>query len=243
MRPGFLWPVTDHDDVKFQDQPQLPPAAYQEEQASLSMMQLVTGINQYVTGGPGANTNETATGASLFTQSASRLLQVKATLIHNLTWQRTFEQWGMLTKQFLRRPVEIRVVGPNGTIDWVIAGPEEVNADYDIRIEAGDESITKQQDRADKIAFLNAVAPFVQMGVVNLQPILVALAEDFGFANPEAVVNAATPPRAAPFTANGGGGPPGGGSSPFILGTNGGAQGVPQLAPQPPGSLIYGNQQ
>lgn len=246
MRPGFLWPVTDHDDVKFQDQPQLPPAAYQEEQASLSMMQLVTGINQYVTGGPGANTNDTATGASLFTQSASRLLQMKATVIHNLTWQRTFEQWAMLTKQFLRRDQEIRVVGPGGTIDWLTVGPEVVNADYDVKIEAGDESITKQQDRADKIAFLNAVAPFVQMGVVNLQPILKALAADFGFSDPDAVVNAATqPPQAAPFTPNGGGGPPPvqGPSSPFILGTNGGAQGVPQLAPQPLGSLYSGNQQ
>jgi hypothetical protein len=151
----------------------------------------------------------------------------------------------MLTKQFLKRDIAVRVVGPGGQVDWATVGPQDADADFDVRIQAGDESVTKQQDRADKIAFLNAVLPLAQAGIVNFQPILIALAEDFGFPNPEAIVSAATqagPPPAAPFTTNGGGSPPGG-SSPFILGTNGGAAGVPQLAPQPLSSILQGNQQ
>ncbi len=241
MRPGGIIPVTDHDDVRPLDQPALPPEAYHEEESAIQMMQLVTGINQYVTGSPGgAAASQTATGASLFTQNASRLLQLKAGLIHNLTWQRTFEQWGMLCKQFVRRPVEIRVVGEGGVVDWMKVGPAEVNADYDIRIEAGDEAITRQQDRADKIAFLNAVAPFAQMGLVNYTPILKALAEDFGFPNADEIVQAAMQqPQAAPF---GGQQQLPQGPAPFTLGQNGGAGGVSALAPHPAMSVLRGNQ-
>ena len=241
MRPGFLWPVTDHDDVKFQDQPQLPQSAYEEDNQLLSRMQLVSGINQYVTGSPGGAAAEqtTATGASLFTQSASRLLQLKAGVIHNQTWQRTFEQWGMLTKQFLRRPQELRIVGPSGTIDWVTVGPGDVNQDFDIRIIAGDESITKQQDRADMIAFLNAVAPLIPTGAVNFQPILIHLAESFGLPNPESIIQQMQQaPQAAPYT----NGQQPQGPQPFTLGQNGGAGGVSALAPHPLGSIMSGNQ-
>ncbi len=240
MRPGGIIPVTDHDDVRMIEFPPLPAEAYHEEESAIQMMQLVTGINQYVTGA-NANANETATGASLFTQNASRLLQLKASVIHNQTWQRTFEQWGMLCKQFVRRPVQVRIVGEGGTVQWMNVGPAEVNADYDIRIQAGDESITKQQDRADMIAFLNSVAPFAQMGIVNFQPLFRKLAEDFGFPNPDEIVQAAMqPPQAAPF--GGGQQQIGSGPSPFTLGQNGGALGTPHLAPHPLASVLQGNQ-
>ncbi len=166
-------------------------------------------------------------------------------MVHNLTWQRTFEQWGELCKQFVRRPVQVRIVGDGGTVSWATAGPADVNADYDIRIQAGDESITKQQDIASLTALLNAAAPYAQLGVVNVIPIFRHLAELSGIPNPDEIIAAATqgPPPAAPF---GNGQPPpqiGAGPAPFLLGgQNGGAQGVPHLAPHPLSSIISGHQ-
>ena len=114
MRPAFLWPVTDHDDVHFQDQPPLPPEAYQEEETLLGRLQYVTGITPYITGAQAGtgSTRRPRPGSRLLQESASRLLTFKANQIRMNVWQRTFEQWADLTKQFLTAEQDIRIVGP-----------------------------------------------------------------------------------------------------------------------------------
>lgn len=241
LRPGWQFVVNDHDDVQFHSPPPLQPEAYKETDTILELMQYVTGINQYTTGS-GDNSSQTATTASLFTQAASRLLSFKAAIIHQRTWQRTFEQWGMLTKQFLKRDMAVRIIGPGGIPSWVLVGPEEVNGDFDIRIEAGDDDANKSQARADAVAFANVMIPYIQEKVVDPKPIVRQLAVAFNIPNPEALFMPAAPPPpvAAP------GVPqlqPGQSATPpFTLGQNGGAVGINALRPHPPASLLAGNQ-
>lgn len=235
IRPAWQFRVNDHDDIMFHNPPPLNPEAYKETETILELAQYVTGINQYVTGA-GTNSGETATTTSLFTEAASRLLTFKAGIIHQRTWQRTFEQWGMLTKQFLRRDQEVRITGPGGVVDWKLIGPDEVNGDFDVRIEAGDEAATKAQERADLISLLNALNPLIQEGLVDPKVIVVKLGKAFGIQNPEALLKPPTPqPVAAPTPL---GAPP----TPFTLGQNGGANGRSALRPHPLASIISGNQ-
>jgi hypothetical protein len=79
LRPRFKWPVSDHDDIRpFEVQP-LPPEAYEEENALLARMQLITGINPYISGADLQSVDQnTATGVTALQEVASRLLRFKA---------------------------------------------------------------------------------------------------------------------------------------------------------------------
>jgi len=234
MRPAFLWPVNDHDDVKFQDAPPLPPEAYQEEETLLGRLQYVTGITPYVTGASGTGVDQnTATGVSLLQESASRLLTFKANQIRMNVWQRTFEQWADLTRQFLTQEQDVRILGPGAVPTWVKMGPQQVYGDFDIRIQAGDESLSRQQERSEAIALLNALAPYAQAGLIDLHPLLKRVAEAFDMKDTSVLFPQAQPqtPPAAP---NGNGNQAPTGPTPFTL-VGGG------LGPQLAQGVIAGN--
>lgn len=188
MRPAFLWPVTDHDDVKFQDAPPLPSEAYQEEETLLGRLQYVTGVTPYITGSSGTGVDQnTATGVSLLSESASRLINFKANEIRLRTWQRTFEQWSDLTKQFLTEQMALQIEGPDNQKTWVGIGPDEIVGEYDVRILAGNESLARQQERSEITAALNVLAPFAQQGLVNIQPLLEKFADAYGLSDRSAL--------------------------------------------------------
>jgi hypothetical protein len=246
-RPSFMWIVGDHDDVRFQEPPPLPPEAYRETETMLSELQYVTGITPYVSGSSGSAQGidqNTATGVSLLTESASRLLQFKAKQIHDRTWQRTFEQWAALTKQYLRQPQAVRIEGPDQTVSWQRLGPDEVNGDFDVRIEAGDEAASRAQERSDAVALLNAFAPYVQLGVVDPKILVEKVGQAYGITNPEALLKTQPAQTAAPQPTGAAAGqppiPPGGPPPPNQLGGSSLAAGSP-LGLQPAGNVLNGN--
>jgi hypothetical protein len=233
MRPAFLWPVQDHDDVQFHDAPQLPPEAYQEEETLLGRLQYVTGISPYVTGATGTGVDQnTATGVTLLHESASRLLGFKANQIRLNTWQRVFEQWADLTRQFMTDQMSVQIQGQDGKDVWANIGPNEIMGDYDVRIEAGEEALSRQQERAEAIAILNALAPFAQAGLVNMKPLLEKVADSYNLKNRSALFP--TPqPQAAP-----GGQQAPNAPTPQMAGQNGSAT---MTMPQPAQAFMSGN--
>ncbi len=148
LRPRFKWPVTDHDDVRpFEIQP-LPPEAYREEEGLLARAQLITGITPYVTGAADQQTDQnTATGVSVLSEVASRLLRFKAGQIHWRCWQRTFEQWGADIQQFMTEPLWVKLTGPAGAEQWRRVLPSEVAGEFDFRLVGTDEQLSRQQQR------------------------------------------------------------------------------------------------
>jgi hypothetical protein len=230
LRPNYMWPVTDHDDVHFQDPPPLPPEAYEQRATLLGAMQYVTGINPYVTGGAtsGAGVDQsTATGVSVLNNAASKLLEFKARWIALKVYQRSFEQWKDLTQQYLTQPQWIRL---NDTPDgWQQYGPQDVYGDYHVRVQAGEESLNRQQKRAEAVALLNALAPFAAIPGFNVQALMQRVADAYGFEPSESLFQAPQgPASAAP-------GPPAEKPPPAF--TNGAGQ----LTPQPVMSTLMGN--
>jgi hypothetical protein len=234
IRPHFLWPVTDHDDIKWQDPPALPREAYQEEETLLGRMQYITGVSPYVTGASSTGTGvdqDTATGVTLLHESASRLLAFKANQIRLKTWQRTFEQWAELTKQFLTDQLAVAIEGPGNKTTWVELGPQEIMGDYDVRIQAGEESLSRQQERAEAIGILNALAPFAQAGLVNLQPLLEKVA--FAYDMPDRTSLLPAPQQQQPPASPTMNGQIPQAPTPFSLGNG--------VTPQPPQAVLAGN--
>ena len=226
LRPRFKWPVTDHDDIRpFEVQP-LPPEAYREEEGLLSRMQLVTGINPYISGteSVGADQN-TATGVSVLSEVASRLLRFKAGQIQWKVFQRVYEQWGADIQQYMTEPVWVRIAGTGSEQSFQKVSPEEVQGEYDFRLEGTEDSLSSQQRKNDAIGLVNACAPLIQLGVFNPRAVAEKIAEAFDFDNPEELLMPAPQGgQAAPMPMNGGG-------PPQQLG-QGGPIGPPGLPPQ-----------
>ncbi len=240
LAPRARWLVNDHDDVLGMSFPPLPPEAYEEDQTILAKMQLMTGINAYVSGATGTTSGvdqSTATGVSLLTQSASRLLIYKQKQIQEKTWQRTFELWTDLCKQFVKEPVWVQVKQPGDTSNWELVGPTELLPDFQIRVEAGEDSALTAQEQASAIGLANALFPYVQLGVVDAKALVEKIGKAFKITDPSTLL--APPAPAAPMAAPNGNGAMNGGA-PALLGT--GLSGMQSLAPHPLASVTRGNQ-
>jgi hypothetical protein len=194
LRPRFKWPVQDHDDIRPFEVQSLPPEAYAEEEALLGRMQQVTGISPYISGADVASVDQnTATGVSILNEVASRILRFKASQIHWRGYVRTYEQWSELVKQFLDTDVSVRINGPGEEYTWQELGPQDVVGSYDVRLEGSEESLSRQQERAEAIQLLNVFAPLVPTGLVNVRPILEKVAMAFNIPNPETLIQPSQP--------------------------------------------------
>lgn len=228
LRPNYMWPVTDHDDVHFQDPPPLPREAYEQRSTLLGAMQYVTGITPYVTGATGQGANQdTATGISVLNNAASKLLEFKATLIARKVYQRSYEQWKDLTQQFLTQPTWVKITG--GESEWVQYGPQDIYGDYDVRVQAGEESLNRQQKRAEAVAVSNAMAPYIQFFPALVKPIIEQIGLAYGWEDIDQIL-AEVQPKQLP------------GASPQLPGGPAPNQnGNGELLPHPAMSLLAGN--
>jgi hypothetical protein len=227
LKPRFKWPVVDHDDIRPFEVPQISSDVYEERQRMLSDMQLVTGINPYVSGSDLQSVDQnTATGITALQEVASRLLRFKASQIQYKGYQRSFEMWGDMIQQFMDKPTWVKIVGPNGNETWQQVTPQEVVGDYDYKLEGTEESLSRQQERGEAIAVLNAFVPLIQAGLINPKPILERVALAYGFPNPEALFPQ-QPPQQPPAA-------PGGVQQP--------PQGAPQQAQMQPQQLMQAMQ-
>jgi hypothetical protein len=212
VKPRFLWPVQDHDDIRPMDMQQIGGDVYRQMDTLLSRMQLVTGINPYVSGTESVGVDQTtATGVTALTDIASRLLRFKARMLATKGLQRTFELWGDLIQQFMDRQTAIRIEGPGDEIDWQTVDPQEIIGNYDYSVRGVEESLSRQQERGEVIALLNAFAPFAALGIINWPPLLRKVAEAYNFPTPNSLVNPATLQQqqpAAPQAPAQNGGPP-----------------------------------
>src|SRR6266540_3984026 len=128
LKPRFKWPVADHDDIRAVEMQPLPPESYREDEKIMAQMQLITGINPYISGADLSSVDQnTATGVTALTEVASRLMKFKA---------------------------------------------RQIVGDHDLAIEGVEESLSRQTERAEAIALLNAFAPLVQVGGFSLRPVL-----------------------------------------------------------------------
>lgn len=201
LRPRFKWPVSDHDDIRPFEVAPISTDVYTERQHLLADMQLVTGINPYVSGSDMSNVDQnTATGVTALQDVASRLLRFKASQIQNQGYQPAYEMWGDMIQQFLDHDLVLKIVDDSGDDQWVSVSPQDVAGNYDYSIDGSEESLSRQQERAEATALLNAFAPFVQLGAVNPAPLIEKVANAYNFPNPEELL--AHPPQqsaAAPF--------------------------------------------
>jgi hypothetical protein len=200
LRPRFKWPVVDHDDIRPFEIPPIASDVYQERTRLLSDMQLVTGINPYISGADLSSVDQnTATGVTALQEVASRLLRFKAAQLQYKGYQRTFEMWGDMVQQFMDKTVAVEITGQAGVPIWLQVGPADVAGHFNYTLEGSEESLSRQQERGEAVALLNAFAPLAPLGFINFKPILERVGIAYDFPDPDQLfLPPQTPPAAAP---------------------------------------------
>ena len=209
LKPGFKIGVTDHDDLRAFEVPQLGSDVFAMVDKLLGDMERVTGISAYLSGADSSTVNQTtATGVTALQGAANTLLRFKASRIHD-AFQRAYELMGEMIQQFLTDPVYVKLSGEEPPDDWETFTPQDVRSSlsFRYRLEGSEEAITRQQEQAQAVGLLNSVAPFAQMQPpqVNAWPLIERVLFAFGMVDPEAAKPKPVPqlPPAAPTNGNG----------------------------------------
>jgi len=152
---------------------------------------------------------QTATGVSIVTTIAQRLIQARKQ--HYLwAYAQLGKQFLLLYQQFLREERVIKIVGAAGAKAYKTITPDDVQGDYDVMIDVTSDSLNRQERRAESQSLLQIAAQvqpiFAQSGAaLNLKAFMEKTLEAYDVLDKERYFLPSQVGRAA----IGGGQPPG----------------------------------
>lgn len=176
----------------------LPPEFYNQTAMIMEDARLTTGVNEYQSGTM-SEIRRTATEASMIQDTANARSADKLALVEQ-TISELARRTVQLAQEFLTTEQIARVVGQNGAMTWTPYTREDIEGEFDFQVEAGStRPLNESQKRQSALQMMDALAPFVQMGVVD--PIRLAesvLRDGFGVKDPTTFMMQGPPPGMAP---------------------------------------------
>jgi hypothetical protein len=189
--PNADWFVRTLDDVKLLEIPtDILRATLESEGLLRGDIQGVMGALPFQ-GGAQSQTFDpkTATGMSIVTNIAQAVLSRRKQM-----YARTFSKLGgmflSLDQQMLQRDRLVEILGPGGARRFIEVGPMGIKGFYDLKITWKDDSLMRQEKRAESGSMLTNAAQLgpvsAQMGVrLNMKKFWTRYLHDFGETNPE----------------------------------------------------------
>lgn len=181
----------------------LPPEFYNQTAMVMDDLNLTTGVTEYQRGTM-SEIRRTATEASMIQDMANARSADKLALVE-LFISELARRTVQLAQEFLTTEQIARVVGEDGVVTWVPFDREAIEGEFDFQVEAGStQPMNETFRRQSAMQLMDAMAPFVQMGVVD--PMKLAehvLRNGFGVKDPSGFLMAMPPmtgmdPNAAP---------------------------------------------
>jgi hypothetical protein len=162
-----------------------PPDFYNQSQMISEDINSVSGVSDYMRGSA-PNIRRTATEAAMLQDSQNSRAADKLAKVEGI-----LADIGMrliqVMQQYMTGDQVVRVVGMTAFPVWVNYGPEWIQGEFDFEVEAGSTQPRNETFRRQSaMQLMDAMAPFVQMGVVN--PIELArhiLTNGFGIKDPQ----------------------------------------------------------
>lgn len=175
----------------------LPPDFYNQSGMIAQDINVVSGVSDYSRGSM-PEIRRTATEASIIQDSANSRAKDKLDEIERaaaLVAERVIQ----LCQQFMTGEHVARITGPEGSDMWFTYDRDYIAGSYDFSVEAGSTQPNNESFRRQSaMQLMDAMAPLVQMGVVN--PTALAehvLRNGFGVRNPQQFL--APPPMPDPM--------------------------------------------
>jgi hypothetical protein len=108
--------------------------------------------------------------------------------------------WGDMAQQFMDKKIALKMI-VEGEEQQANSGskstPQDVASGTSTTLESSEESLSRQQERGEAVALLNAFAPLLQLHalILNIKPMIERVALAYDFTNPEELF---TPPQQQP---------------------------------------------
>ena len=131
----------------------LQPSVQAEEMLK-GDLQNITGAVGYLSGASNTQIDQTtATGISVISNmAAKRIIRMKQQIMFAM--RRAGEQQIALNQQLLPGPVAVRI-DREADEEWRLVTPADIQGQYDFRVEDANESLMRQERRAEALAFAN----------------------------------------------------------------------------------------
>jgi len=126
----------------------------QAEELLKGDLQNITGAVGYLSGASNTQIDQTtATGISVISNmAAKRIIRMKQQIMFAM--RRAGEQQVALNQQLLPGPVAVRI-DKDAEEDWRLVTPADIQGQYDYKVEDANESLMRQERRAEALAFAN----------------------------------------------------------------------------------------
>ena len=176
--PGAVIPLRPDQVQPFMPNISILQPSVQAEEMLKGDLQNITGAVGYLSGASNTQIDQnTATGISVISNmAAKRIIRMKQQIMYAM--RRAGEQQVALNQQLLPGPVAVRI-DREAENDWKVVTPADIQGQYDFRVEDANESLMRQERRAEALAFANWFGQnymlLVQSGV---QPNMRRVAED-----------------------------------------------------------------
>lgn len=229
FHPGAMWEVEDPSQVtQLPVDPNIGNITIQREQ-------LIKGDLQNIMGGlpmaggvsSGSIDQSTATGMSIITTIAQKIIAARKQHF-TFAYEEIGEQFLQLMGQMMRSDRAISVMGKEGRRRLLLVSPLDLQGDFDCTISVMDDSMLRQEKRAEAQALLQTAANVSQLLPLNLKAFMDNMLDAYGIQDKEKYYAHAqgTMGQAAGAPP---GSPPGGVSTP------------PSAAPAPTAAPVPGN--
>lgn len=223
--PGAQWFVEDPGQVtQLPLDPNVGNITIQREQ-------LIKGDLQNIMGGlpmaggvsSGSIDQTTATGMSIITSIAQKIIQARK---QHYTWayEQIGEQFLQIMGQMMREERAISVMGKEGNRKLMLVSPLDLQGDFDVKISVMDDSMLRQERRAEAQAMLQTAANVSPLIPLNMQAFMEHFLESYGIQDKEKYF------AHGPGTKGAAGAPPAGGGA-----------GTAPAPPEPQGPPVPGN--
>jgi hypothetical protein len=164
--PGERWlvPRPVQETVKeWTPDPQVPNMTLQSESLARSdLLDVVGGLPASSQVQSQLASSQTATGVSILVSLAQKRLAAKK---QQFVWskRRIGEQWCALNQQFVKEERLVPVMGLEGAQDWIAVRPEQIQGVYSFETEMVDDSLIRQERRAEQQAKLQVALQGAQI--------------------------------------------------------------------------------
>ena len=184
--PGAQWFVEDPGQVtQLPLDPSVGNITMEREQMIKGDLQNIMGGLPMAGGVSGGSIDQTtATGMSIITSIAQKIIQARK---QHYTW--AYEQIGehflQLMGQMMRQDRAISVMGAGGQRQLLVVSPLDLQGDFDVKISVMDDSLLRQEKRAEEQAKLQTAANVSQIVPLNMKAFVEDFLESYGVQDTE----------------------------------------------------------
>lgn len=184
MAPGNVWMVSDLNSIGTFQLPQLQGASSEIEERTISDVQRTVAIDEIGIGLlPENPQRRSATEVVTATTMAGKRFAMKIALLEEAV-KKIGELVFALNQQFLDRERIIQIVGKDGADEWLQLGPEDIQGNYHISIEAGSmlpkDEIAARREAVELLQYITPIiGPVIQSNPGVIMPIIQMVLDTF----------------------------------------------------------------